>query len=422
MASVEPGSHSTKAPASAERASSERSPGLAAFSSTALRSTMPRISRSARIWVPPCTPMPCALGKSLRSTQKAMVNTSERAPLPSSTKSRAMSNSIDRASGTFVVLGQTVSAENGIISDKNGQSVRSISDLAVGDSIEVSGLRRDDGVIAASRIEKRASPGPSLIRGTVTGVGNGGFAVSGYRLALSPNQSFPPPTVGAHVAVTGSMSQGSFVPRRVERVPETPFGGRLKRLSIEGFVGRGPGSALSVGGMPLAGTKGAAQPRFGDRVIINGPLDERRHLIPTTMRPAPMNFRLRNGHGDLGVPGRPIPDFRRGRSDAFGPGSTQRRQLGPQTDHSMPSAGGPIARVGGHGGIVASERLEETMRVFRTMLLGGGIVSLLLSSLAHGEERLVIPYSCKVHRGHVDLIPSRRQAYRDSTARVSARS
>ena len=240
-------------------------------------------------------------------------------------------DSIDRASGTFVVLGQTVSAENGIISDKNGQSVHSISDLAVGDSIEVSGLRRDDGVIAASRIEKRASPGPSLIRGTVTAVGNGGFAVSGYRLALSPNQSFPPPTVGARVAVTGSMSQGSFVPRRVERVPETPFGGRLKQLSIEGFVGRGPGGALSVRGMPLAGTKGAAQPRFGDRVIINGPLDEHRHLIPTTMQPAPMNFRLRNGRGDLGVPGKPIPDFRRGRSgDAFAPGSTQLRQLGPQ--------------------------------------------------------------------------------------------
>ena len=69
--------------------------------------------------------------------------------------------SVDRASGTLVVLGQTVSAENGIIADKNGQSVRSTSDLAVGDSIEVSGLRRDDGVIAASRIEKRAAAGPN---------------------------------------------------------------------------------------------------------------------------------------------------------------------------------------------------------------------------------------------------------------------
>jgi uncharacterized protein YndB with AHSA1/START domain len=57
------------------------------------------------------------------------------------------------------------------------------------------------------------------------------------------------------------------------------------------------------------------------------------------------------------------------------------------------------------------------MRVFRTVLLSGGVVSLLLSSLAHGEERLVIPYSCKVHRGHVDLIPSRRQAYRVYGAR-----
>jgi hypothetical protein len=230
--------------------------------------------------------------------------------------------SVDRASGTLVVVGQTVSAENGIIADKNGQSVRSTSDLAVGDSIEVSGLRRDDGVIAASRIEKRAAAGPTLIRGTVTAVGNGGFAVSGYQLALAPNQ--PSPTVGTHVAVTGSISQGSFVPRRVERVPETPFGGRLKRLSIEGFVGRGRGSMLSVRGMPLAATKGAAQSRFGERVIINGPLDEHRHLIPERMQPAPMDFRLKNERGNLGAPGKPTPDFRRG---SFAPGST--RQFGP---------------------------------------------------------------------------------------------
>ena len=232
--------------------------------------------------------------------------------------------SVDRASGTLVVLGQTVSAQNGIIADKNGQSVHSISDLAVGDSIEVSGLRRDDGVIAASRIEKRAAAGPTFIRGTVTAVGNGGFAVSGYQLALAPN--LPSPTVGTRVAVTGSISQGSFVPRRVERVPETPFGGRLKRLSIEGFVGRGPGSTLSVRGMPLAATKGAAQSRFGERVIINGPLDEHRHLIPERMQPAPTNFRLKNERGNLGAPGKQTPDFRRG---SFAPGSAQQRVLSP---------------------------------------------------------------------------------------------
>ena len=81
----------------------------------------------------------------------------------------------------------------------------------------------------------------------------------------------------------------------------------------------------------------------------------------------------------------------------------------------MPNAGGQIALAGGPGGIVASERLDNHMRVFRTIFLSG-VVSL-LCSLAHGEERLVIPYSCKVHRGHVDLVPSRRQAYRVYGAR-----
>lgn len=57
------------------------------------------------------------------------------------------------------------------------------------------------------------------------------------------------------------------------------------------------------------------------------------------------------------------------------------------------------------------------MRAYRTVLLSGGVISLLLSSLAHGGERLVIPYSCKVHGGHVDLIPSTRQAYRVYGAR-----
>lgn len=245
--------------------------------------------------------------------------------------------SIDRTSGTIVVLGQIVSADKGVVADQKGPGSHSLSDLSVGDSIDVSGLRRDDGVIVASRVDRRETGGSALIRGTVTAVDDAGFTVSGLRVADPPNHQLSRPAVGTKLAVMGAMSQGSFSPRRIEIAPQAPFAGRIKRLSIEGYVGHGRSGALSIGGVALGGAKGGAQAQFGDRVIINGGMDEHRRLIPTTVQPSHINLQLRNGRGDMGPPSRQFPSFqRRPPGDTFAPSSQPRRQVGP---HERPFHG-----------------------------------------------------------------------------------
>jgi hypothetical protein len=237
--------------------------------------------------------------------------------------------SIDRESGSLVVLGQTVSADKGIVADQKGPRSRSLSDLAVGDSIDVSGLRRDDGVIVASRVDRLATSGSALIRGTVTAVDNEGFTVDGLRITGRPTHQLTRPAVGAKVAVIGALSEGSFSPRRIDIAPQAPFAGRIKRLSIEGYVGHGRSGALSVGGVALGGANGGARAQFGNRVIINGGIDEHRRLIPTTVRPSHINLQRRNGPGDMGPPARQLPSFQNRPSNRqFAPGSEQRRQVG----------------------------------------------------------------------------------------------
>ncbi|HEY8033936.1 MAG TPA: DUF5666 domain-containing protein [Methylocella sp.] len=238
--------------------------------------------------------------------------------------------SIDRESGSLVVLGQTVSADKGIVADQKGPGSRSLSDLAVGDSIDVSGLRRDDGVIVASRVDRLATGRSALIRGTVTAVDDAGFTVGQLRVTAPPNHQLTRPVVGAEVAVMGAMAQGSFSPRRIEIAPRAPFAGRIKRLSVEGYVGHGRSGALSVGGVVLGGAKGGAQAQFGNRVIINGGMDEHRHLIPTTVRPSHVNLQRRNGPGDMNPPARQLPSFQNRPSNRqVAPGSEPRRQVGP---------------------------------------------------------------------------------------------
>ena len=119
--------------------------------------------------------------------------------------------SIDRTSGTIVVLGQTVSADKGVVADQKGPRSHSQSDLSVGDSIDVSGLRRDDGVIVASRVDRRETGGSALIRGTVTAVDDAGFTVSGLRIAAPPNHQLTRPAVGTKLAVIGAMSQDALI-------------------------------------------------------------------------------------------------------------------------------------------------------------------------------------------------------------------
>ena len=179
--------------------------------------------------------------------------------------------SIDRAAGTIQVLGQTVAPG-------------SIENLSVGDTVRVSGLRRADQVIAASRVDRSEPSGQAWLRGRAGTSQDGSFTVGGVRMASSGFEPGSKPAAGEEMAVSGAYSQGMFTRAKVTRLPQVPFGGRTARLSIEGYVASRAGGGHSVGGLGLgAGAAGSYRP--GDRVVAGGKFQSGR-FVPTEVRPS----------------------------------------------------------------------------------------------------------------------------------------
>ncbi len=193
---------------------------------------------------------------------------------------RGQIESIDRGSGNIRVLGQTVAAGQSLIGASHSGSLK---DLNEGDTIDISGLRRADAVIVASRIDKAAKGSKVWLRGSVNKADDKGFTLSGVRIE-SPASDRSRPAAGEEAAVSGAYSAGTLKPAKITRLPATPFGGRVGHLSIEGFLRDNKGSGRFVGGLNVGDA--ASKMRAGDRVIVAGKIGDHGRFIPDMVRPA----------------------------------------------------------------------------------------------------------------------------------------
>ena len=143
---------------------------------------------------------------------------------------------IDRARGEWNVLGQTVKLGPGaLLYDRVRKRAVSSTDIRLGDFVQVSGLRRGDGVIVASRLERAAPQAEARVAGPVTSVGSGGaFRVFGLRIGSLAEQATI--DTGDRVVVVGRWERGELRPTRVEVEPEVPFSGRFEEISVEGYA------------------------------------------------------------------------------------------------------------------------------------------------------------------------------------------
>ncbi len=209
---------------------------------------------------------------------------------------------IDPARRMAVVFGQRIEIPEGVISAGNGSRVMKFSGLAVGDHIDVSGLRRADGVIAASRIDKTAPGETTVLRGRVTASGQTGFSVNGVRIE-TPVDSRPRTLAsGQDVLIIGRAVGGRLRARRINQLGLRPFSGRVRRLSIEGYVRRAITGGVAVGRVPITQLPSRANLRAGQRVILGGSLDARGRFAAK---------RLRAPRVDLRRPGRPPANLNR---------------------------------------------------------------------------------------------------------------
>lgn len=151
---------------------------------------------------------------------------------------------IDIASARLVVVGQVVQV-GATTSFDDSISPRSLDGLAAGDRIEVSGLVRADGVIAASRIERKPVAATVEVKGAASAVDTNArrLAINQLQIDYSSAQlsDFPggQPVSGDLVEATGTLDgSGVLVATRLQRRSAALSGSTDDSAELEGLVTR----------------------------------------------------------------------------------------------------------------------------------------------------------------------------------------
>ena len=197
---------------------------------------------------------------------------------------------IDVGRRVAVVFGQRIEIPSGVLQTSGTARAISINDLSVGDHIDVSGLRRANGVIAASHIAKTRPGAAAVIRGRVTSSDPSGFSVNGMRVE-APRANLPRVLVsGQDVQIIGTAVGGKLRARRINPAPARPFAGRVQNLSVEGYVTRAISGGAAIGQIPITRLPATARLRAGDRTILEGPVDRRGRFAPTRLQRPQINL------------------------------------------------------------------------------------------------------------------------------------
>jgi hypothetical protein len=153
-------------------------------------------------------------------------------------------HSIDLAASRFLVLGQTVQVGSSTSFD-DSILPRSLAGLQVGQRVEVSGLVGADGVIAATRVERKAASATVEVKGAIASVDTAArrFAIGllqvDYSGAALSGFSAGQPANGDLVEARGTQNgAGVLVATRVEKGSASLAGTPDDRAEVEGLVTR----------------------------------------------------------------------------------------------------------------------------------------------------------------------------------------
>ena len=182
-------------------------------------------------------------------------------------------NSVNVVADTLVVAGQTVLTDAGTSFD-DSNNVQSLADIQQGDFVEVSGFFDADGMIRATRIEKKAASGESEIHGIVSGKTANTFMINELEINYTSvpaiiDDDFPSGTFnnGDFVEVKGtSYSGATLLANKIEPdglgVGEGGTGIDFEDFDdaeIEGFVTRfASAQDFDVTGVPVTTNSGTA--------------------------------------------------------------------------------------------------------------------------------------------------------------------
>lgn len=176
----------------------------------------------------------------------------------------AVAGPVDRVTaGGALVLGQRIDL---------AEAERTTA-LTPGRWVAVSGLRRPDGVIDASRVDPWDPARGWVLRGRLDAVTPKTLTVAGLTLSRGQGLDGALPEVGGMVRVTGTAAGKAdrVAALTVEPDPFNPFGTTVGALSVETYVD-GSGQTVAPGGPRIDRASGSAAPArvVIDSVVISG--------------------------------------------------------------------------------------------------------------------------------------------------------
>ena len=188
---------------------------------------------------------------------------------------------IELAGSRVRLLGQVVEVPPGTVVEG---APGGLQGLRLGQHVEVSGLRREDGTIEASRIEATTRPEPARLRGTIAALDESGLIVDGQRVELPAGVRTAGLAVGRRVSVVGELRNGRLLARKLKVASARPFDGRVRRLSIEGYLRARQAGGLALGRLAIGNSPRALALRRAQRVVLTGRLDEQGVFLPEHRR------------------------------------------------------------------------------------------------------------------------------------------
>lgn len=204
-------------------------------------------------------------------------------------------SSVDPATGTIVVMGQTVKIEDNVTRLNDDDTLKTFAGagFVVGNIVEVNGFADDQGGLRATRVAKK-NTGEFEAKGFVTGLGANSFGLSlipGGAATLTVN--FTPP-------LPAGMIDGSFVEVKSAAAPvggvvtatlvklEDRLGAAGEKVEVEGIVSSGTLASFVVNGQQVVTDSStlfegglASDFAVGVKLEAEGPLNANGAIVAT---------------------------------------------------------------------------------------------------------------------------------------------